>query len=116
MMKSMWIVGVLGVLMLAGCDNSSKVDTTRLEKAFAGSGGTAKENVGKVAAAVKAGNWAEAAVGLKEMARDGKLTAEQQAAIKDVAGQVAEKVKEAVAKGAAEAQKTAEELKKSLGK
>ncbi len=118
MLKGILLAGVaLGLMVgLVGCDNSSKVDTTKLEKAFAGSAGTAKENAGKVATAVKAGKWSEAAAALKELGQEAKLTAEQQAAMKDLAEQVAQKVKEAVEKGAAEAQKTAEELKKSLGK
>jgi len=104
----------LGLVALSGCDNKGKVDTSKLEKAFASSGPVMKENAGKVATAVKAGNWTQAAAALKELASDAKLTAEQREAIKDVAVQIQEQVKQAVAQGAAEAQKAAEELKKSI--
>jgi len=106
---------VTATFTLAGCGKSDSIDTSKLQKAFASSEGTVKADAAKIVDAVKAGNWADALSSLKSLASNAKLTPEQTQAIKDVIAQVQAKVTAAVQQGAKDAQKTAEDLKKSVG-
>jgi outer membrane protein assembly factor BamD (BamD/ComL family) len=102
------------IFTVAGCSKKSSVDTSQLEKSFQSSEPAQKSNADKAVSAIKAGDYAGAMPALQSLARQAKLTPEQQQALKDVMAQVQKQMTEAAGKAAGEAQKAANDLKKSL--
>jgi hypothetical protein len=100
-------------LALVGCGKKG-VSTSKLESSFKSADAATQSDVDKAVSAIKAGNYSEALTDLQRLAGKAKLTAEQQQAINDVMAQVQQKITEAANKAAAEAQKAAGDLKKSL--
>lgn len=107
-------VAVLMAVATAGCAKKNNVDTGKLESSFRAAEPAAKSDADKAVAAVKAGNYSEALADLQRLASKAKLTPEQQEAVKDLIAQVQKAMADAAGKAAAEAQKTGEDLKKSL--
>ena len=103
-------------LVLAGCSQGDGVNTSKLEKSFAGSGDELKANMQTVVAAVKAKDYSKAGEALGVLAKDANLNEEQKTAVQDVLKQV-QAAMQKMAEGAAEGVgKTAEDLKNALPK
>lgn len=101
---------VAAILMLAavvGCGKKNSVDTRQLESSFKSAEPATHSESDKAIATVKAGNYSEALADLQRLAGKAKLTAEQQAAIKDVIAQVQKAMADS-------ANKAGQDLKKSL--
>ncbi len=110
-----WLfVGILMLTVVIGCGKKSSVDTGKLESSFKSAEPATQSESDKAIAAVKAGNYSEALADLQRLAGKAKLTAEQQAAIKDVVAQVQKAMTDAANKAATDAQKAGQDLKKSL--
>ena len=105
------LVAVLGVV---GCGKKNTVDTSRVEKSFQSADPGARSGVDQAVASVKAGNYSEALGELQQVAAKAKLTSEQQQAIQDLVDQVQKAMAAAVNQGTKDAQKTADDMKKSL--
>lgn len=99
---------------LSACGSKSSVDTSKLEKSFQSAEPAQRSNADKAVSAIKAGNYAEAMTDLQKLAAQAKLTPEQQQAIKDVMAQVQKQMSAMATKAAGDAQKAAEDMKKSL--
>jgi len=95
---------------------AANVDTAKLEQIFQSADGSAKSSVNEAVAAVKNADYAGALTKLQAVAKDAKLTPEQQAAIKDVIEQVRTALSGAADKAVEGANKAAGDLQKSLGK
>ena len=108
MKRPLWLIA--GIVMLAavmGCGKKSNVDTGQLKSSFKSAEPATQGESDKAIAAIKAGNYSEALADLQRLAGKAKLTAEQQAAIKDVIAQVQKAM-------AGSANKAGQDLKKSL--
>ena len=82
---------LLAILISAafiGCGRKGNVDTRELESNFKSAEPAAQTEAKNAVAAVKAGNYSEALADLQRLARKAKLTAEQQAAVKNTIVQV----------------------------
>lgn len=95
---------------------AANVDTAKLEQIFQSADGSAKSSVNEAVAAVKNADYAGALTKLQAVAKDAKLTPEQQAAVKDVIEQVRTALSGAADKAVEGANKAAGDLQKSLGK
>jgi outer membrane protein assembly factor BamD (BamD/ComL family) len=111
MKRYVWLLSGLMVvtLVFAGCGKKSNVDTGKLESSFQSADSGNKSEADKAVASIKAGNYSEALTELQQLAKQAKLTPEQQQAIKDVIAQVQQQV-------SAMANKAAGDLQKSLPK
>ena len=103
-------------LAVVGCKKGGSVDTSSLEKNFATAEAAAKSGVDKAVTAIKSADYAGALAELKTLAEKGKLTPEQDQAIKDVMAQLQQLVTDAANKVAGEANKAVGDLQKSLKK
>ncbi len=113
-----WALAAIMVATLAiiGCSKKSSVDTTPMEKSFKSAEPAAQSASDKVVTAIKAEDYPGALTQLQTLAKNTKLTPEQQQAIKDVIAQVEKVLADTAAKGAADAGKAASDLQKSLPK
>lgn len=103
-------------LALAGCSNSSSVDTSKLETNFKSAEPATQSVADKAVAAIKSADYASALTQLQSLAAQAKLTPEQQTAIKDVMAQVQKLIADAASKAAGEAGKAAGDLPNPLKK
>ena len=113
-----WIISAVMVVALAvgGCSKGSKVDTAPLEKSFKTAEPATQSSADKVVSEIKAENYSQALTDLQTLAKNAKLTPEQQQAIKDVMAQVQQAITDAAAKATAAGSKAASDLQKSLPK
>jgi len=102
------IMAGMVVVAMSGCGQKG-ISTARLEKSFKGSESAVQASVQAIAKAVEQQNYAAAVAELHKLGARANLTAEQQAAIKDL-------IEQAIKEIQAAAEKKAEELKKALGK
>ena len=109
------IVGMLAAAsVMVGCGKKNEVDTSKLESNFQSADPSARGTADKAVGAIKAGNYSEAMTSLQKLSSQAKLTPEQKKAIQDVIAQVQQQMTDAANKAAAGAQKSAQDLKKSL--
>jgi len=105
-----------GPLLLAGCNKKNNVDTAPLEKSFASAEPATKGSADKAVSDIKAGDYSAAMGELQRLARQAKLTPEQQQAIKDVLAQVQKSLSDTATKVGQSAEKASDDVKKSLPK
>src|SRR5216684_9010770 len=111
------LAAILGAtLAIVGCSKKSSVNTAPMETSFKSAEPAAQSASDKVVAAIKAEDYSGALTQLQTLAKNAKLTSEQQQAIKDVIAQVEKVLADAVSKGGADATETAGDLQKSLPK
>jgi len=110
------MVVIAGMLALVGCKKGEGVDTSALEKSFASAEATVKSGADRAVSAIKSADYAGALNELKTLAQNGKLTPEQEQAVKDVMAKVQQFVTDAANKAAGEANKAVGDLQKSLKK
>jgi hypothetical protein len=101
---------------IVGCSKKSSVDTAPLEKSFASADAPTKSASDSVVSEVKSANYSGAMADLTKLAQNAKLTPEQQQAVKDVLAQVQKAMADAAGSAAADANKAAGDLQKSLPK
>ena len=101
---------------IVGCSKQSSVDTAPLEKSFASADAPTKSASDSVVSEVKSANYSGAAADLTKLAQNAKLTPEQQQAVKDVLAQVQKAMADTAGTAAADANKAAGDLQKSLPK
>jgi uncharacterized lipoprotein YajG len=113
-----WIFSAIvsSSLILAGCSKQSTVDTAPLEASFKSAEPATQSSVDKAVAAVKSADYSGALTQLQTLAKNAKLTPEQQQAIKDVMAQVQKAITDAAGKAVGEASKSLDDMKKSLPK
>ena len=112
-----WLVAaILSATLVVGCSKKSSVDTTPIETSFKSAEPATQSTADKAVASIKSEDYAGALVQLQTLAKDAKLTPEQQQAIKDVMAQVQKMLTDTAAKGAADVNKAAGDLQKSLPK
>ncbi len=116
-----WIFIPIVVLGLAvgGCAKKSSgttVDTTQLESSFKSAEPATQSSVDKVVTAVKSQDYSGALAQLQTLAKNAKLTPEQQQAIKDLMAQVQAAITDAAGKAAGDASKAASDMQKALPK
>lgn len=116
MKRCLWLlVAVLiGALAVAGCAKKTKVDTSKLEQSFQSADPKNKEYCDEAVTAAKKGDYAGTLAALYKLAGRAKLTSDQQLAIKDTIAQVQKVMTDAASKTSSDAQKSANDLKKSL--
>ena len=112
--KALLITIVAVGLTLVACSKKSSVDTSALESSFKSAEPAAQSAADNAVSSIKSGDYANALSSLQGLAKDAKLTSEQQQAIKDVLAQVQQAISDADAKAAAEAGKTAGDAQKSV--
>lgn len=110
------MVVVALTLAVVGCKKGESVDTSPIENAFASAEAATKSAADKAVAAIKSADYAGALTELKTLAEKGKLTPEQEQAIKDVMAKVQQFVTDAANKAAGEANKAVGDLQNSLKK
>jgi hypothetical protein len=111
------IVGLMGVVLgVVGCTKNAAVSTAPLENSFKAAEPAVQSSADQAVSAIKAGDYSGALVQLQTLAKNAKLTPEQQQAIKDVVAQVQKVIADTASKAASEAGKTASDLQKSLPK
>lgn len=103
---------VAAAIGMIGCGKSA---SSRVESSFASAEPAVKESANKAVAAVKAGNFGEAAGQLQALASKAN-TPEQQQAVKDLLTEVGEKLKADAGKAVEGAQKALGDLGKTLKK
>jgi septation ring formation regulator EzrA len=113
------IAGMLMVVLTVctlgiGCGKKSGPDTGRLETSFQSAEPAVKSDVDKAVTAIRAGNYSQAMADLQRVASRAKLTPDQQQAINDVLAQLQKEISAAAKKAAGDAEKAAEDLKRSL--
>ncbi len=118
-MKTMpWFFAIFaaGIMTFVGCRQQASVNTAPLQDSFKAAEPALQSSVEKVVAAVKGADYSGALAELRTMAKNTKLTPEQQQAIKDVLAQVETVIRETASKAAGEAGKALDDVKKSLPK
>ena len=109
------IVVMMAATMLGiGCGKKNEVNTADLQKSFQTADPATRSNVDKAVDAIKAGNYPEATTFLQKAAAQAKLTPEQRQAVQDVMTQIQKQMSEMAGKAGADAQKAAQDAKKSL--
>lgn len=113
-----WVVLAMAALamVIGGCGKKSGVDTSPLESSFKSAEATTQTAADKVVTAVKSADYSEALSQLQSLAKNAKLTPEQQQAIKDVMAQVQKAITDTASKAAGDASKALDNAAKSLQK
>ncbi len=113
-----WILVAIMVAASAivGCSKKTSVNTAPMEQSFKSSEPAAQSASDKVVAAIKTEDYSGALTQLQTLAKNAKLTSEQQQAIKDVIAQVEKVLADTATKSGADATKAASDLQKSLPK
>ena len=106
-------VAVFGIV---GCNKQNSVDTAPIENSFQSAEPATKSAADNVVSSIKSGDYSGALTGLQTLAKDAKLTPEQQQAIKDVMAQVQQAISSAASNAADKANDAAKDLQKSLPK
>ena len=122
----MKILGYLSTLILAatlvftGCGGGKKVDTAKLEGSFASATAELKDDVKKIADAIKNQDFSTAVAQLQKLNVRANLTAEQKDAIKELIEKlqtlIAEGANKSVEKAAGQTTKALDDLKKAGSK
>jgi len=99
-------IAVVGLTLVA-CSKKSSVDTFALESSFKSADAATKSVADNAASAIKSADYAGALSQLQSLAKETKLTPEQQQAIKDVLANVQQAISDAAAKAVGEATKAA---------
>lgn len=108
---------IAATLAFVGCSKQeSAVDTAPIERSFKSADADLQSSANKAVAAIKSADYAGAMAELQALARDVKLTPEQQKAIQDVLAQVQTALSDTAAKAADEAGKALEGMKDALPK
>ena len=118
MKRFAWLCSGLMIvgLFFVGCAKKNNVDTGQLQSSFKSSDSATQSDVDKAVASIKDGNYSQAVSQLQAIAKKAKLTPEQQQAIRDVIAQVQQQITAMANQAAAGAQKSANDLQKSLPK
>jgi len=113
-----WILTpvIAAAFMFAGCGKKSSVDTAPLETNFKSAEPAAKTTADKAVADIKSADYASALSELGTLAKNARLTPEQQQAVKDVMAQVQKAITDAAGKATGEASKALGDATKSLPK
>jgi hypothetical protein len=114
-----WILSALMAvtLVFVGCSKQEgAVDTAPIERSFKSADADLQSSANKAVAAIKSADYAGAMTELQALAREAKLTPEQQQAIQDVLAQVQRTLSDTAAKAADEAGKAFEGMKDALPK
>jgi flagellin-like hook-associated protein FlgL len=114
----LWILtaAVTVSLVFPGCARKSSVDTGKLESSFESAEPATKSKVDSAVSDIKSADYAGAMASLQGLAKDAKLTSEQQEAIKDVVEQLKTRVTDVANTTAEDAAKALENMQKSLKK
>ncbi len=104
------------VVGMTGCNKNESVDTSKVESSLASADASAKPDLEKAIAAVKAGDYAAATAPLQKLVANAKLTPEQQSAVKDLMSQIVAKTQEAMNKAGSEAADAMKKAQDSTGK
>jgi hypothetical protein len=117
MKRSSLLLSLLAALALGftGCKDDGAVDTSKVESTFAGADAGAKADLDKVVSAVKAGDYSGAMTSLQGLAKNAKLTPDQQTALNDLLTQLQAKAKEAMAKAGEQATDAAKKATEAAG-
>jgi len=113
-----WVVIAMAALamVVGGCGKKSSVDTAALESSFKSADAATQSTADKVVTAVKSADYSGALSQLQTLAKNAKLTPDQQQAIKDVMAQVQKAISDTATKAAGEASKSLDNAAKSLQK
>ena len=114
--KTVLAVIALVALSIVGCSKQNSVDTTPLENSFQTAEAATKSAADSAISAIKNADYSGAVAQLQKLAKDAKLTAEQQQAIKDVLAQLQKVIADTASKAAGDAGKAVNDLQKSLPK
>jgi hypothetical protein len=105
-------------LALGACDGDKKIETSRLEKSFSGSGPANKSAMDDLETALAGGDFAKAGAALKKLASNADLTAEQKKALEELAVQIKDtfvkNAKDTAKEVAKETEKAFEDVRKRL--
>ena len=107
------IVVLLGAMAVMGCARKNKVNTSNLEQSFQSADPKNKGFCVQAVSAVKSNDYTSALAALHKLAGRAKLTSDQQLAIKDTIAQVDKVMIDTAKKANSDAQKAANNLKKS---
>src|SRR3954471_7533518 len=110
------VVALAGLLVGAGCEKRSTVDTSNMEKSFASAEPTTKSEADKAIASIKAGDYGAAVASLQQLAAKAKLTPEREQAVKDIIAQLKKQLNEKVEQAGEAAKKGLGDLQKSGSK
>ncbi len=115
MKTSRWIHSAITALTLAmSACNRNSVDTALFEKTFKSAEATVQTSAEKVLAAIKAGDHPGALAELKVLAKNVKLSTEQQQVIKDMITQVEKLIADAATRASEAVGKAVPEVPKTL--
>ena len=95
---------------------SIKLDTSKLQSAFASSSGELKANLDRVVGAISDRDFSGAASYLKKMAADASLTPEQKSALSDLMAQIKDRTSEIMKSAGQAAGQAAEQVKEAAEK
>ncbi|MGD0017546.1 MAG: hypothetical protein ABSC38_08555 [Verrucomicrobiia bacterium] len=115
MKRCLWLLVVVlaGALVVTGCAGKNKINTSKLEKSFQSADPKNKEYSEQVVTASKNGDYISALAALQKLAGKARLTSEQQLAIRDTIAQVQKAMADIASKASGDAQKAANDIKKS---
>ena len=116
MKRCLWLLVavMLGTMTVTGCAKKNKVDTSKLGQSFQSADPKNKGDCDEAVTAAKKGDYAGTLAALHKLAGRAKLTSDQQLAVKDTIAQVQKAMTDAASKASSDAQKSANDLKKSL--